>query len=99
MLGGLHRGDIAWQLTIHLTPILSRLSKQPPVIAVRGSFVLIPLRFHPLPHPLVDRWVAFTYLIRFQPKQVDHFYTTGFLGQVATVAVVTNYLLQPFHLA
>ena len=92
--GGFDGGDVAAQSGQGRAQSSARFAVNPPVVAVAGAVVLVPLRLDPLVNPLVHRRETRSDLLGGQPEQVDDHHVSRRGRQVAAVAVEADVMFE-----
>ncbi|MNS45410.1 hypothetical protein D3C72_778770 [compost metagenome] len=87
VLGRLDRGDIAPQAFQRRPQFATRLAENPPVVAIRGPVVAVPLGLHRLQDVLKDRRVTPPRLALLPAEQVDDVHAARPVRQIAAVAI------------
>ncbi|MNT61328.1 hypothetical protein D3C72_1989670 [compost metagenome] len=87
VFGRLDGGDEAAQPFQRRTQLAARLAENPPVVAIGGPVVAVPLRLHRLEDVLEDRRMSSPCLGLLPAEQVDDIDPARTVRQIAAVAV------------
>ncbi|MNX48607.1 hypothetical protein D3C86_791920 [compost metagenome] len=87
VLGRLDRGDIAPQAFQRGPQFATRLAENPPVVAIGGPVVAVPLGLYRLKNVLKDGWVLSPRLSLLPAEQVDDVHAARPVRQIAAVAI------------
>ncbi|MFZ4626035.1 MAG: hypothetical protein ACOYNF_17595 [Rhodoferax sp.] len=90
VFGSFNGGNKTGKTGKRRTQVFAWFAKNPPVIPVCGTVVLIPLGLDPVQQPLKNRRVLATQLLGGQPKGINDLDTTRCVGQVTAIAVVAD---------